>query len=645
MTQKERISDLNKFFSKVTYDYYNIPMAILLSFYKNKFKPMSYNEILKEILSRKDAKKKLRKSTGEEYSGLELALKNLLNNRKKIFKKVFEEDDNEPKYSMILDHVQRLWEFNLQSMSKIKHEINKSQSKISKHRDFLDYDSDEKIFDYGINNGLLSKKTKRKNFSSDEESKDNKLAGFSIYHPKGYKSNLKANKKRGSSSQSSNSINEKDNEEEDNIRSRSMNKIDKLEKEDNSGYLSDELGKNNFNNLIGNKGRGLYNNLNLKNLLSKNNIYEKIPRTDENMLNNIMDKFSKLGQKIKEIQSELKCLVLSKTIQKYFNENNKKEEKQKTLINNYYNEINSLLEKKEYNPDNFKVKYELLKRGMSSYLEIYENSYENLFRVLFEKNNILESVYSKKEENLQKDINECFNGLNKFINVNKKQINDSFHFLSNFTRNFYLKRFENIIAKIDTRHKDNMIEMEESNKMKEKLLLSKSIGKNVKYFNVQKINNATGNQNEICVNNNMINNNIIMNNKMNNNIISSRIIDYTEYNRDAPPAGNINFNHNNKIIQNLEVLFNSNPSNDKNNNIKINNIVSEEYNDIMCNENNDSNDNGFMSDNSKGENKEMNNNENEIYGENEKFDIDSNNIFTTPSFHNNEFSVGDENNC
>ena len=307
-----------------------------------------------------------------------------------------------------------------------------------------------------------------------------------------------------------------------------MNKINKLEKGDSDGYLSDGLGKNNFNKLVINNGRGFNNNINLKNLLSKNNIYEKIPITDENMLNNIMDKFSKLGQKIKEIQSDLKSLVLSKTIQKYFNENNKKEEKQKTQINNYYNEINSLMEKKEYNPDNFKVKYELLKRGMSSFLDIYENSYENLFRVLFEKNNILESIHSKKEENLQKDINECFNGLNKFINANKKQINDSFHFMSNFTRNFYLKRFESIITKIETKHKDNMVELEESNKMKEKLLLSKSLGKNAKFFNVQKINNGTTNQNEICVNNNMINNNIIMNNKMNNNIISSRIIDYKD---------------------------------------------------------------------------------------------------------------------
>ena len=164
MTQKERISDLNQFFSKVSYDFYNIPMAILLCFYNNKFQPLTYNEILKDILSRKDSKKKLRKSTGEEYSGLELAIKNLLNNRKKLFKKIIDEEDNEPKYSMILDRVQRLWDFNLQAMSKIKNETNKSQSKVSKHKTFLEYEGEDKNLDYELNNALLSKKTKRKNF-------------------------------------------------------------------------------------------------------------------------------------------------------------------------------------------------------------------------------------------------------------------------------------------------------------------------------------------------------------------------------------------------------------------------------------------------------------------------------------------------
>ena len=155
MTQKERISDLNQFFSKVSYDFYNIPMAILLCFYNNKFQPLTYNEILKEILSRKDSKIKLRKATGEEYSGLELAIKNLLNNRKKLFKKIIDEENNEPKYLMILDNVQRLWDFNLQAMSKIKNESDKSQSKLSKQKNFLDYDSEEKNNDYGLNNTLI----------------------------------------------------------------------------------------------------------------------------------------------------------------------------------------------------------------------------------------------------------------------------------------------------------------------------------------------------------------------------------------------------------------------------------------------------------------------------------------------------------
>ena len=658
MNQSERISDLNKFFSKVNYDFYNIPMAILLCFYNNKFQPLTYNEILKEILSRKDSKIKLRKATGEEYTGLELAIKNLLNNRKKLFKKIIDEENNEPKYLMILDNVQRLWDFNLQAMSKIKNESDKSQSKLSKQKNFLDYDSEEKNNDYGLNNTLISKKTKRKNFASDEESKEKNLAGFSIYHPKGYKSYYKTsktkrsrsrNKSRSRSKSNSRSDNSSDDNKENilsssgrnNARSKSMEKLEKINK---NGYLSDGFGKNDFHNLNANSMRGNINNFNLKNLLSKNNIYDKLPIPDENMLNDLLDKFNKLGQKIKEIQSDLKCLTLSKTIKKYFNENNKKAERQKTAINNYYDEINSLLVNKNYNIDNFKEKYDFLKRGMSTFLDIYENSFENLFKLLFEQNNILDLFNTKREENIQKDISDCFISLNKFITVNKKQINDSYHFLCNYNRNYYLKRFENVIAKIESKHKDNLNAIEESNKINQKMIMNKSMGKNIKFFNVQKVNNLPNNKKEICAVN--INNNIMMKNNTNNNIIFPRIVDCTEYNIDAPPARNINNNINNndnkKLMPSLEAILNSN-INVKN--IKTN--MKEIYNDIASNDNNenDSNDNGFLTDNSK-ENKEMNN-ENEIYGENDndKYDIDSNNMSpTTPSFYNNEFSVGSENN-
>ena len=629
MSQKERITELNKFFSKVSYDYYNIPMAILLCLYKNKFKPMTYNEILKDITSRKDSKKKLRKSTGEEYTGLELAIKNLLNNRKKIFKKTFDEEDEEPKYSVILERAQQIWEVNSMTMSKLKQsDINKAQNKLN-NKSLFDNDIDK-----FPTNELLSRKTRRKNFVSDEESS---LAAFSIYHPKGYKSNYKSNKKKGSQSVSSNSL-DNDNalyEEEENTRSRSMDKIDK------NGYQSDDLNKN--KNRFVNNGKGNDNNINitLKNMLFKNNIYDKIPNTDESSLNNIIDKFAKLSQKIKEIQTDLKSLALSKMFQRFFNDNKKKEEKQKLIINNYYEDIYSLIENNKYNPDTFKGQNDFLKRSMNTFLDIYENSYENLFRVLFEKNNIIDTMLSKKEENIQKDLTECINSLNKFITMNKKQINDSFHFLSVYTRNYYLKRFENIMSKIEDKHRDNMREIENAKLIREKLILNKSTnksGKNVKFFNVQKVNNGAMNKNEIinqkeCIldnNNNIINNinntTIINNNnkvrKNVNNLFSTKLIDYSEYNRDAPPAGNIN--NNNQIMPNLDILYKVEDKDD--------------YNDINSNDNNDSNDNCFLSENSKNENK----NENELDGENEKFEIDSNNNMPNPSpaFYNNEYSLG-----
>ena len=107
-----------------------------------------------------------------------------------------------------------------------------------------------------------------------------------------------------------------------------------------------------------------------------------------------------------------------------------------------------------------------------------------------------------------------------------------------------------------------------------------------------------------------------------NNLFSTKLIDYSEYNRDAPPAGNIN--NNNQIMPNLDILYKVEDKDD--------------YNDINSNDNNDSNDNCFLSENSKNETK----NENELDGENEKFEIDSNNNMPNPSpaFYNNEYSLG-----
>lgn len=148
------------------------------------------------------------------------------------------------------------------------------------------------------------------------------------------------------------------------------------------------------------------------------------------------------------------------------------------------------------------------------------------------------------------------------------------------------------------------------------------------YINIK--SNDKNERGKIDNNNNIINNinntTIINNNnkvrKNVNNLFSTKLIDYSEYNRDAPPAGNIN--NNNQIMPNLDILYKVEDKDD--------------YNDINSNDNNDSNDNCFLSENSKNENK----NENELDGENEKFEIDSNNNMPNPSpaFYNNEYSLG-----
>ena len=224
-------------------------MAILLCFYRNKFKSMAYNDILNDIISKRDSRKKLRKSTGEEYTGIELAIKNLLNTRKKIFKKSFDEEDKKFKYSLNLERIERLWEINSINMSKVKPESStKSQSKMTKNK-YLDFDSDgnyNKSKDK-IKHNLLSKKTKRRNFVSDDESKDSNQLAFSIYRPKGYKLNHKSKKKDESNSELNSSGDNDSNEEdeEENGRSRSMNRFDESNsKEEKDGYQSDDLSKN-----------------------------------------------------------------------------------------------------------------------------------------------------------------------------------------------------------------------------------------------------------------------------------------------------------------------------------------------------------------------------------------------------------------
>ena len=61
MEEKERVSpeELDKYFSNVSYDFYNLPMAIILSFHKHKFAPMTFDELLNDITSKKDAINKL----------------------------------------------------------------------------------------------------------------------------------------------------------------------------------------------------------------------------------------------------------------------------------------------------------------------------------------------------------------------------------------------------------------------------------------------------------------------------------------------------------------------------------------------------------------------------------------------------------
>ena len=116
------IDELNSFFSNVSFDYYNIPMAMLICFYKNNFNPMKQNDIYKNIISNPDYKEKLRKTNGKKYTRISSAVQRTILYDlifKKVEKDKNEKDDNsETKYSIVLNEIIDYWKDQASAMQK-----------------------------------------------------------------------------------------------------------------------------------------------------------------------------------------------------------------------------------------------------------------------------------------------------------------------------------------------------------------------------------------------------------------------------------------------------------------------------------------------------------------------------------------------
>ena len=370
MEQQTSIEELNLFFSNISYDFYNLHMAVIIAYYNNNFSPLTQKEIYNEIISRKDFRDKLRKSTGEKYSSIKLRIKDILKKKKSIFKNLSKSKRTRgAKYAIVLNQVTKFRKSQASHMNKdintdtdeedltsTKFENKKkySEDKLSNKKDNnINYILNEKPEQNSMNE-LLSKKTKRKKYKCDNNT--NNSSDMS-----GYKTVYKINKP-------------------------SKNNIIM------TGYLTDDINKTKYNNNNNDNDNDNENGNDLLKDIFKNSIYDKLPQIDENSINNTIENYGKLIEKLDTIRKNLINFKNNKILINSFTENKKKEEKEKLSISNYVKNFQKLLNENKFNSDVFERQNDLFKKNVDDYLEIYEDSYEILFKIIYERNELFDGL-------------------------------------------------------------------------------------------------------------------------------------------------------------------------------------------------------------------------------------------------------------
>ena len=420
--------DILNFFSNVKYNYYNLEMAIIISFYEKNFTLMTQKEILNSIISKKDYKEKMRKSNGENYQKINNEIKKILKGKEYIFR--LKKYRNEQKYSIILSNIKNFWNSNAATMNKIEdkkeeNDINSKSSKKMKSKKSFIEDKDEYKNEKNKKNKkrkkddtieLLSRKTKRKKYKYEENTNKDSTPIKNLF-------NFKIENKKVKQKMNENKIN---------------------------GYLTDDFSSSKDN----------LNESDIENLLKdmfSNSIYDKFPKTDENSLNNIIDNVNNLLDKLSEIKNNLLDLQTLKLAEKYKIDNEKEkksEQDKKNNIINYYKEIQKLLNKNQFNSDAYERQTDLFKKSINDFLESYEDSYDNIFKIVCDKNGNMDYILYKKDEDI-KEFNGCYENIKNFIKENKKGINDTNNFLKNYSRNYYKKKFDKVIKFLDTKKNEN----------------------------------------------------------------------------------------------------------------------------------------------------------------------------------------------
>jgi len=378
------IDELNSFFSNVSFDYYNIPMAMLICFYKNNFNPMKQNDIYKSIISNPDYKEKLRKTNGKKYTRISSAVQRTIL-YDLIFKKVEKdkneiEDDNETKYSIVLNEIIDYWKEQASAMQKdvivkvIEKNNLEEKKQLSRLRERKKKTvSNESVSVTKTKPQLLNRKKKR--FGGTLKRKFRKKISTSNNQRTGMRTRNSSTKKRekfdsfdDSKKKKMYNLDSDDNEislEEDddedytnyrvtsNIQNKNKAKTNNKQKEKETKIESEESSEDDISddyqsyqyNRESNKNR--INREETMNEIFDNSIYDIWPKLNEQKLEVVIDGYKKLNNKINLIIHKLEDLIniKSKFYEQMADEDKLSSEKEREKICKVYNNIKKRIEK------------------------------------------------------------------------------------------------------------------------------------------------------------------------------------------------------------------------------------------------------------------------------------------------------------
>ena len=474
MEHETTIEDLNSFFADISYDYYNLHMAVIISYYNHKFIPLSQKEIYADIISKKDFRAKLRKSNGKKYSSIKMRIKDILKKKKSIFKNENKTRKRGVKYSINLNLVIPFWKWQVSIMNKDK-KNNKDKNYDEKYEeedsDFSLKNENSKKFEENEENEENKSAENDKNEKDEKDGKDKKDKKDEKLAPAKKEGKRKVRRYLTRKTRRKEFKNENENENENETENRKDTNNSKNNKNADyiidlsssknarktrrgrrrtrrkNGYLTDDL-KKKKNNKKFDLDTSEDEDDALKDVFTFS-IYDKLPKFDEKSLSEIIDQYEKLIEKLNDIREKLLKLQNSKLAVESLEEDKLKSKKEKNSIINHYKIWKNLIKKKTVNTDVIERQKDLLKKGIDSYLELYGDSAENLFKILCERNELFDYLIFEREKEISENANECFLNLKNFINSNKTQINEANNFLKNYPRSYYKKNFEKILKEIE----------------------------------------------------------------------------------------------------------------------------------------------------------------------------------------------------